>query len=51
MTLYSKNKKLCNDEIKSIEKAVEDLDIRAVHPDKMEEWAEYLVRKLKNETI
>ena len=28
-----------------------DLDIRAVHPDKMEEWAEHLVRKLKDETI
>jgi hypothetical protein len=47
MTLPSKNKKLCNDEIKSIEKAVEDSGIRAVHPDKMEEWAEHLVRKLK----
>lgn len=51
MTLPSKNKKLCNDEIKSIEKAVEDSGIRAVHPDKMEEWAEHLVRKLKDETI
>ena len=28
---------------------VEDFDIRSIHPDKMEEWAEHLVRKLKNE--
>lgn len=49
MTLPSKSKKLCNKEMNSIENAVKDVDIRAVHPDKMEEWAEHLVRKLKSE--
>ena len=49
MTLPSKSKKLCNEEMKSIENAVKDAGIRAVHPDKMEEWAEHLVRKLKSE--
>ena len=33
----------------SIENAVKDSGIRAVHPDKLEEWAEHLVRKLKND--
>ena len=28
-------------------KAVEESGIRAIHPDKMEEWGEYLVRQLK----
>ncbi len=46
MTLPN-DQKLKTQEIESIRKAVEDSDIRAIHPDKMEEWAEYLVRKLK----
>ena len=29
-----------------MENAVKDAGIGAIHPDKMEEWAEYLVRKL-----
>jgi hypothetical protein len=33
--------------MESMRKAVEDYGIQAIHPDKMEEWAEYLVRKLK----
>ena len=49
MTLPSKSKKLCNKEMNSIENAVKDAGIRAIHPDKMEEWAEHLVRKLKCE--
>lgn len=49
MTLPSKSKKLCNKEMNSIENAVKDAGIRAIHPDKMEEWAEHLVRKLKSE--
>lgn len=28
-------------------RAVKDAGITAIHPDKMEEWAEFLVRKLK----
>jgi len=46
MTL-PKDRKLKTQDIESIRKAVEDSDIRAIHPDKMEEWAEHLVRKLK----
>lgn len=41
-------KDLSEKEIESMEIAVKDSDIRAIHPDKMEEWAEYLVRKLKS---
>ena len=46
MTLPN-DRKLKTEEIESIRKAVEDVDIRSIHPDKMEEWAEHLVRKLK----
>jgi len=42
-----KNTKLKIEELESMRKAVEDSGIRAIHPDKMEEWAEHLVRKLK----
>ena len=49
MTLPSKTKNLCNKEMNSIENAVKDSGIRAIHPDKMEEYAEHLVRKLKSE--
>jgi len=47
MSLDPKKKKLKVEELESMRKAVEDAGIRAIHPDKMEEWAEYLVRKLK----
>lgn len=47
MTLPQGSKQLKTKEIESIRKAVEDSGITAVHPDKMEEWAEHLVRKLK----
>ena len=46
MTL-PKNKELNQNEIDSIKVAVEDRDIRAIHPDKMEDFAEYLVRKAR----
>ncbi len=46
MTL-SKNKELNQNEIDSMKVAVEDRDIRAIHPDKMEDFAEYLVRKAR----
>lgn len=42
-----KNTKLKIEELESMRKAVEDSGIRAIHPDKMEEWAEHLVRQLK----
>jgi len=46
MTLPN-DRRLKTHEIESIRKAVNESDIRAIHPDKMEEWAEHLVRKLK----
>ena len=46
MTL-PKDRKLKTQEIESIRKAVDESGIKAIHPDKMEEWAEHLVRKLK----
>ena len=46
MTL-PKNKELNQNEIDSIKVAVEDRDIRAIHTDKMEDFAEYLVRKAR----
>lgn len=48
---YKKTKKdISKHEMSSITKAISDYDIRAVHPDKMEEFAEYLVRKLKEQS-
>ncbi len=49
MTL-PKNKKLKQDEIDSIKKAISDVDIRAVHPDKLEELAEYMKNKMSEES-
>tara|TARA_R100001443_G_scaffold81936_2_gene88963 strand:- start:13 stop:225 length:213 start_codon:yes stop_codon:yes gene_type:complete len=46
MTL-PKHKKLSESEAKSIESAVEEAGIVAIHPDKMEEFAEYLVQKTR----
>lgn len=46
MTL-PKDRRLKINELESIRKAIQDVNIRAVHPDKLEEWAEHLVRKLK----
>ena len=46
MTL-PKDKKPKKQEIESMKIAVDQAGIRAIHPDKMEEWAEHLVRKLK----
>jgi len=46
MTL-PKSKELNQNEINSMKVAVEEYDIRAIHPDKMEDFAEYLVRKAR----
>jgi hypothetical protein len=46
MTL-PKNKELNQNEIDSMKVAVEEYDIRAIHPDKMEDFAEYLVQKAR----
>ena len=45
---FPKNKKLKQDQIDSIKKAINDVDIRAVHPDKLEELAEYMKNKNKH---
>ena len=49
MTLPSKGKKLSTNQIKSISIALKDVGIRAIHPEKMESFADYLVNKLKEE--
>tara|TARA_Y100000004_G_scaffold27872_1_gene28575 strand:+ start:491 stop:640 length:150 start_codon:yes stop_codon:yes gene_type:complete len=47
MTL-PKDKKPKEQEIKSMKIAVDELDIRAVHPDKLEDFAAHMVEQLKN---
>ena len=49
MTLPSDGQKLTTNEIKSIQIAVNDVGIRAVHPEKMEAFADYLVKKMKEQ--
>jgi len=46
MTL-PKNKKIEQEHIESMKLAVEEAGIRAIHPDKMEEFAEYLVQQAR----
>ena len=48
MTL-PKNKKIDHEHIESMILAVEDAGIQAIHPDKMEEIAEYLVQKARTQ--
>ena len=48
MTL-PRNKKIEHDQIESMKIAVDQYDIRAIHPDKMEEFAEYLVQKARTQ--
>ena len=48
MTLPSKSPKLTKNELESIEIAVKDVGIRAIHPEKMEAFAENMVEKLKS---
>ena len=47
MTLPQDRKQLKTKEIESIRKAVEDSGIRAIHPDKMEDFAAHMVEQLK----
>tara|TARA_B100001778_G_scaffold106815_1_gene87401 strand:+ start:85 stop:258 length:174 start_codon:yes stop_codon:yes gene_type:complete len=49
MTL-PRNKKLKKEEIDSIKSAIKDVDIRAVHPDKLEGLAEYMKNKMSEES-
>ena len=48
MTLQNKNSKLTQNELDSIEIAVKEAGIRAIHPERMEAYAESLVERLKN---
>ena len=48
MTL-PKQHKIKDQHIQSMKIAVEEYDIRAIHPDRMEEYAAYLVEKMKND--
>ena len=47
MTLPSNGKKLTENEEKSMKIALEQADIRAIHPERMEALAEFMVEKLK----
>ena len=49
MTL-PKDKKPKQQEIESMKIAVSESDIRAIHPDKMEDFAAHMVEQLKEET-
>ena len=51
MTLPSKKKEIDQNEMDSIESAVKDAGLTAIHPSKMEEYAEYLVRKIGSNPI
>ena len=48
MTL-PKDKTIKHEHIESMKIAVEQAGIRAIHPDKMEEFAEHLVQKVRNQ--
>ena len=48
MTLPSKSQKLTKNELESIKIAVKDVGLTAIHPEKMEAFAENMVEKLKN---
>ena len=48
MTL-PKDKKIKHEHIESMKLAVEASDIRSIHPDKMEEFAEYLVQNARKQ--
>ena len=48
MTL-PKDQKIEQENIESMKLAVEASDIRSIHPDKMEEFAEYLVQKARTQ--
>ena len=47
MTLPSDGKKLTENEEKSMKIALEQADIRAIHPERMEALADSMVEKLK----
>ena len=47
MTLPANGKKLTEKEAESMQIALKEADIRAIHPDRMEALAESMVEKLK----
>ncbi len=47
MTLPKNGKKLSQNEAESIENAVKESGIKAIHPEKMEAFADMMVSKLK----
>ena len=49
MSFDRKNQKLKDREIESMHIAVSQAGIRAIHPDKMEHFAESLVQRLKEQ--
>ena len=48
MTLPKNGKKLTDNEVISMEIALEESGIRAIHPERMEALADMMVSKLKN---
>ena len=48
MTL-PKDKRIKHEHIESMKLAVEEADIRSIHPDKMEEFAEYLFQQARTQ--
>ena len=49
MTLPKNGKKLTEIEQKSMKIALKEADIRAIHPERMEALADYLVQKAKQQ--
>lgn len=49
MTLPKNGKKLTLNEEKSMKIALREVGIRAIHPERMEALADYLVEKVKNQ--
>lgn len=49
MTIPNDKEPLSIKEVDSIKIAVNDVGIQAIHPDKMESFAEHLVQKLKQQ--
>jgi hypothetical protein len=45
---FDRKKQLSDQEIESMKIAVNETDIKAIHPDKMEDFAEYMVQSLKS---
>ena len=49
MTLPKNGRKLTENEEKSMKIALQEVGIRAIHPERMEALADYLVEKVKNQ--